>query len=213
MIPLKLMGKKDCSKGGRSKDGCGGRLFRGKYFLLGDLFIWILKKVDMFVAITKEIRDDLIKDGFRHDRIFETSNFIMPEKFYPLENPEDKYAIKKRLGIEADKKIITFSGRLVQRKRVDLLLRAVSKIVKARRDIRVVILGHGELLEDLQGLAPELSIREYVSFKGFVSNILDYLHVADIFVLTSDMEGMPNSLLEAMACGLPVIASKDRRCS
>ncbi|MBT9537521.1 MAG: glycosyltransferase family 4 protein [Nitrospirae bacterium] len=132
----------------------------------------------------------------------------MPEKFYPLENPEDKYAIKKRLGIEADKKIITFSGRLVQRKRVDLLLRAVSKIVKARRDIRVVILGHGELLEDLQGLAPELSIREYVSFKGFVSNILDYLHVADIFVLTSDMEGMPNSLLEAMACGLPVIATR-----
>jgi len=208
VIPLKLMGKKIVAKVAGAKMDVEAGSFRGKYFLLGDLFIWILKKVDMFIAITKEIRDDLIKDGFRHDRIFETSNFIMPEKFHPLENPEEKYAIKKRLGIEVDKKIITFSGRLVQRKRVDLLLRAVSKIVKARKDIRVIILGHGELLKDLQGMAPELSICEYVSFKGFVSNILDYLHVADIFVLTSDMEGMPNSLLEAMACGLPVIATR-----
>ena len=80
----------------------------------------------MFIAITKEIRDDpdwtMVSN---RENIFETSNFIMPEKFYPLEKPEDKYAIKKMLGIEADKKmIITFSGRLVQRKRVDLLLKS-----------------------------------------------------------------------------------------
>ena len=208
VIPLKIMNKKIVAKVAGAKMDVEAGSFKGKYFLIGDFFIRILKRVDMFIAITKEIRDDLIKDGFKRENIFETSNFIMPEKFYPLEKPEDKYAIKKMLGIEADKKIITFSGRLVQRKRVDLLLRAVSEIVKVRKDVRVIILGHGELLGDLQRMAIELNIPEYILFKGFVSNILDYLHIADVFVLTSDMEGMPNALLEAMACRLPVIATR-----
>ncbi|MBU4320538.1 MAG: glycosyltransferase [Nitrospinae bacterium] len=73
---------------------------------------------------------------------------------------------------------------------------------------RVVILGTGELMEDLRRSTVALGITEVVVFRGNVPNVLDYLQVTDLYLLTSEAEGMPNSLLEAMACRLPVIATK-----
>ena len=208
VIPLKLMHKRIVAKVAGAKMSIEAGSFRGKYLGIGNLFIRVLKKVDRFVAITDEIRDDLLKDGFAAERIFKTTNFIMPGRFFPVSGAAEKEEKKKAIGITDDRQVVTFSGRLVQRKRVDVLLKAVALTVKRRQDFHVLILGQGELMESMKRLAADLGLDGIVQFRGFDSNILDYLHATDIFLFTSDREGMPNSLLEAMACRLPVIATR-----
>ncbi len=96
----------------------------------------------------------------------------------------------------------------MRRKRVDVLIKAFADVLRKSDDVQLVILGHGELMEDMESLSDSLGIRERVYFMGFVPNMLDYLQVTDIFVFPSDREGMPNSLLEAMACRIPVVATR-----
>lgn len=208
VLPLKCMKKKIIAKVAGAKMNREAGSFRGKHFGVGDFFICILKKVDLFIAVSSEIRDDLINDGFDPERIFKTSNFIMPDKFYPETDMKRRQEIKNRLGIDTRKKCITFSGRLVPLKRLDILLKAVQAVSRKRKDFMVVILGQGELEAGLKKMASELGIDSHVLFKGHVPNILDYLHATDLFVFPSEKEGMPNALLEAMACGLPVIATR-----
>ncbi|TAL27283.1 MAG: glycosyltransferase family 1 protein, partial [Nitrospirae bacterium] len=208
LFVLKLMKKKIIAKVTSSKSDREVGSFKGRYWFIGDILIRILGKVDFFIAISGEIKAALIKDGIEERKIIEISNFIKRDEFFPETDAERKKIIKNKLGIDISKRIITLSGRLVHRKRVDVLLEAVAKVLKTRKDIQVIILGHGELMNDLLDMAADLKIQNYVSFRGMVSNILDYLHVTDIFVFTSEIEGMPNSLLEAMACRLPVIATR-----
>ncbi len=208
VLPLKLMRKKIIAKVAGAKMDIEAGSFKGKYLLLGNIFIKILKRVDAFIAISSEIKGDLIKDGFDEQRISEISNFIREEDFYPVKDREGIKSLKDKLGVGSEKKIITFSGRLVQRKRVDVLLNAVAEVLKVRKDVQVIILGQGEVEGTLKSMASELGIQGHVSFKSFVSNILDYLQITDIFVFPSEKEGMPNSLLEAMACRLPVISTR-----
>jgi glycosyltransferase involved in cell wall biosynthesis len=208
LLPLKIMKKKVVAKVAGAKMDIEAGSFRDKYLFVGNLFIVILKKVDAFIAISSEIRNDLLKDGFEEQNIHDIPNFIKEEEFHPEDRQDKIIAIKNRLGIDLDKKIITFSGRLVQRKRVDILFEAIAEIMKSRRDLQVMILGHGELKGKLELLAEEHNISSYIAFRNFVPNILDYLQITDIFVFPSVKEGMPNSLLEAMACRLPVVATR-----
>lgn len=208
VLPLKLMKKKVIAKVTGAKADREAGSFKGRYFFIGNLFIRILKKVDVFIAVSNEISDDLVQDGFDSKKIFKTINLIIPENFFPERIAEKRNKIKSRLGIDIDKRIITFSGRLVPLKRVDVLLEAVQGVLKTRKDIQLLILGHGELKESLHRMASDFGIGAFVSFKNSVSNILDYLQITDIFVFPSEKEGMPNSLLEAMACRLPVIATR-----
>jgi len=208
VIPLKLMRKKILAKVAGAKMKIEAGSFRGAYLFLGNIFIRILRKVDAFVAISSEIRDDLVKDGFDPTVIHCIPNFIMRDQFHPLPERGARDRLKKSLGIDAASKVLTFSGRLVQRKRVDVLLRAAAEVLKLRRDVVLIILGHGELKAELENMAGSLGIQERISFRNFVPNVFDYLHITDIFVFPSEKEGLPNALLEAMACGLPVIASR-----
>jgi glycosyltransferase involved in cell wall biosynthesis len=103
---------------------------------------------------------------------------------------------------------LIYTGRLIPRKRVDLLLCALS-ITSHARSCKLIIVGDGPLRSELEALAGQLGIEEQVSFVGeqVPSAVRDYLRRSDIFVLPSASEGMSNSLLEAMAEGLAVIAA------
>ena len=82
------------------------------------------------------------------------------------------------------------------------------KLMKDSRDSLLMILGGGPLEEKLRDQARTLGIEENVKFCGFVDNVGAYLAVTDVFVFPSFQEGFPNSVLEAMCCGLPVVSTK-----
>lgn len=102
--------------------------------------------------------------------------------------------------------IILSVGRLSRPKRYDLLIRAVAA-ARNQRPLRLLILGDGEERATLEALVRELRAESFVSLPGFAQNPYAYMAKADLFVLSSAWEGLPNALIEAMACGLPVVST------
>jgi glycosyltransferase involved in cell wall biosynthesis len=102
---------------------------------------------------------------------------------------------------------IILTGRLVEVKRIDVFLNAVRHVANKIPNLKVVIVGDGELRNKLQKLSVSLGIENNVSFAGYQDDIESWLRKSKIFVLTSDSEGLSLSMMEAMMCGLPVVVS------
>jgi GalNAc-alpha-(1->4)-GalNAc-alpha-(1->3)-diNAcBac-PP-undecaprenol alpha-1,4-N-acetyl-D-galactosaminyltransferase len=98
-------------------------------------------------------------------------------------------------------------GRLDPRKGFDLLLRAFDRIHDRHPDWQLTILGEGAIRAELEDLRSQLQLTDCVHLPGAVSNVSDYLRQADLFVMSSRVEGFPMALCEAMACGLPSLAT------
>jgi len=97
-------------------------------------------------------------------------------------------------------------GRLIPQKDFATLLRAFA-ILNARRRTRLVILGEGRLRPALESLARELGIEDHVDFPGFAENPYRYMSRAAVFALSSIYEGLPGVLIQALACGCPVVST------
>lgn len=102
---------------------------------------------------------------------------------------------------------IVFVGRLIHRKGLDLLVKALSAIREEGINASLIVVGDGIEKATYKKLSEELGVAEYVYFIGEQKNPFPFMNVADTFVLPSRSEGFPNVLIEAMALGLPVIAS------
>ena len=102
--------------------------------------------------------------------------------------------------------IIIAVGRLTKVKDFSTLIKAFS-IVNKKIPCRLIILGEGELRNELNSLAKDLNILNLISMPGFVENPYKYMKNSRIFVSSSLWEGFPNGLVEAMACGLHIIAT------
>jgi len=111
-------------------------------------------------------------------------------------------------GLAESKDIdVVTTCRLAPVKRIDVFLRAAAEIVGAKPDLRVAIVGDGDDREMLKRMAAELGVADNVTFAGYQSNIDPWLRRARLFLLTSDSEGVPLSIMEAMMMGLPCVAS------
>jgi glycosyltransferase involved in cell wall biosynthesis len=98
------------------------------------------------------------------------------------------------------------AGRMVPQKRFDILLRAFA--ASTNRDARLTILGDGPLRSELDRLARSLGIADRVDMPGYVGDIIPALRKSDLFVLSSDYEGLPAVVIEALACNVPVVATE-----
>lgn len=121
-----------------------------------------------------------------------------------LNQVEEKFYNKKCLGPRCD---IVSVGRLENQKNHKLLIKAFSMIESDFNDDKLKIYGDGRMLEELELYAESLGISNKVKFLGSVSNIQNEINKAKLFVLSSDYEGMPNALMEAMAMGIPCIST------
>ncbi len=168
------------------------------------LFKLILKKVNLIVNVSESVKWDLIE------------NFNAPEnKCIVIPNFCELDSIKKNkkepLPLEHQKifnnKVIISSGRYSYQKGTWHLIRAFQKVVFYDKEAHLVLTGRGPLKGYYQNLVKELKLENNIYILDYVDNIYRYLYQSKIYVLTSFYEGMPNALLEAMACGLPVIAT------
>lgn len=107
--------------------------------------------------------------------------------------------------------IIGYLGQLIQRKGLDILFQAVAMLDKNIK-WKLVLVGDGDYKKQLEDLAEALNISDSVHFFGFKQNRLEFLKGFDVFVLSSRLEGIPRCLMESMAAGIPVIASKIPGC-
>lgn len=117
----------------------------------------------------------------------------------------DALAIRRELDLPPDVRLLAGAGHVTHRKGFDLLLRALAGM--RARDVHAVILGSGPEEPALRALAGELGVAERVHWPGFRPDLVGLLPAADVFVLTSRNEGMANVMLEAMAAGVPVVAT------
>jgi glycosyltransferase involved in cell wall biosynthesis len=117
----------------------------------------------------------------------------------------DVSAIRRELGLPTNVRLIAGAGHVTHRKGFDLLVRAVAGM--RAPDVHAVIFGSGPEEPALRALAGELGVAERVHWPGFRPNLVEVLPACDVFVLASRNEGMANVMLEAMAAGVPVVAT------
>lgn len=114
---------------------------------------------------------------------------------------------RRACGFRETDFLVGFVGRLVRQKNPALVLRAAASLRQAGVACNVLVVGDGPLRRDLEGLAIELGIGDWVRFTGFRRDASTLMVCADVLALTSDWEGLPNVVLEALAAGIPVVGS------
>ena len=124
----------------------------------------------------------------------------------------DKVKKREEIGVKSDAFMLLSVGELVPNKNHEVVIRAMSILKKQNKlgSIEYVICGRGKYEKDLKKLAQELNVIDRVHFLGYRSDIYEICNSADLFVFMSHREGLPVALMEAMACGLPVICSNIR---
>jgi L-malate glycosyltransferase len=161
---------------------------------------WLLRHATRVLALNPEIEDRLVTLGVDDSAILHLPNAI-PAKFFALtDHSTQTRPDASRLGVLS-------VGRLDKFKGGDVLLRAWALVAKDLPDARLTIVGDGPARPSLEALAKNLSIAGSVSFSGPSLDVIEQYRNADLFVLPSLQEGMPNALLEAMASGLACVAS------
>lgn len=166
---------------------------------------WTYSKAESLIYPTEMARNLLEKLGKKNQHSVVISNGIDLQEFKPLAIGD----FNKRFKLPDDKVKLLFVGRIFPEKSIDTLIKAIPYILKKSQNIHVMIVGAGHLRIKLEKLVNNLKINDYVTFLGLVSEedkILAY-NASDIFVLPSlaELEGM--AVLEAMACGKPIIIS------
>ncbi len=169
---------------------------------------FVFKRVSKIVAVSDAVRKDILKTNprLKPDKVATIYNGIDEEAF-SVESIDLENA-RKRIGIE-EKEAVVFGtvGRLAPVKGHEFLLRAFSKVLDEIPGSWLVVAGSGPLESELKSRIEKTSMESRVRFLGFRSDIPQVLAGLDCFVLPSLSEGHPLSLLEAMACERPVIAS------
>ncbi len=164
------------------------------------LYRQLYPRSDKVICSSKYMRNDLIR------------NFgIPPQKISVIPNPVDTARIKSlcRSGnnpYRSGKIHLVAVGWLIHQKGFDLLLKSFEYAVGQLSDLHLTIVGDGPQREPLTRMAEDLGIRKRVSFVGHKDNPYLYMANADLFISSSRWEGLPNAVLESLACGTPVIA-------
>jgi glycosyltransferase involved in cell wall biosynthesis len=173
----------------------------------GDLYAAMIRRyfnqADRIIAVSQGIAQDL------------SENFgVRPELIAVIPNPVDldqirtlaEEPITEHCWFSEELPICLFVGRLSAQKGVEYLLQAMA-LARPLKKFRCVIIGDGEKRSELEALVKQLKLTEDIAFLGRQSNPFKFMHRATCFVLPSIVEGLPYVILEAMACGCPIIAT------
>lgn len=173
-----------------TRHGRSPHLTRRQKLLVGAASRWI----DHFVCVSEDIAGLSVQSGVRADRVRSICNGIDVQRFaYHGPQPGGPAVLVARLSPEKD---------------IETLLRAVALVVRQDPDFRLEIAGDGPCMPSLRQSAASLGLDEYVRFLGQVRDVPALLARAGMFVLSSLSEGISLTLLEAMASGLPIVATR-----
>jgi len=173
-----------------------------KHRLVPSCYKMLASRIDHAVAVSDGVAWELVRAGLPAAKISTIFNAVIGDDF----QVRAREPVVHPWLVQKDRPVFVTAGRLVEMKDQRTLLRAFA-IHLRQRPSRLILLGTGPMLAELQALAATLGIADDVAFEGFVENPLPYMLAADGFVLSSRSEGFGNVLVEAMGCGTPVIST------
>ena len=177
-------------------------------FLRRCLTVYTLKQARQVIAVTEDIKKKMIALGVGADKIAVVYNGVDSHRFRPMDTLE----CRKELGLPEDKTILLFIGAFRKIKGVDYLVDAYSKLNENNLagDLLLILIGDGELKNKIKDKVDRFGLRSKVRLAGIRPHqeIPRWINACDILCLSSEDEGCPNVILEALACGKPVVAAK-----
>jgi glycosyltransferase involved in cell wall biosynthesis len=163
---------------------------------------FLLRRFPGIAAVSDPVRDSLLRSGVPNDRIRLVQNGIDTESF------SRGQPVLKQLPQVQGKKVVGFIGRLAQEKGLAYLMQAAESIVREDSNVAFVFAGDGPYRDSLCNLIKKLNLETHVVLLGKRSDMVDVYASIDVLVLPSLSEGVPMVVLEAMAAGKPVLATK-----
>jgi glycosyltransferase involved in cell wall biosynthesis len=183
----------------------------------GRLALWAFKAADLYLSVSRGLVETYLAYGMPADRILEVPNGIDLDRFKPA-TTEERGALRRRLNLPDDRPVVTFVGFFSRDKQPRVLFDAWLQLTKDRGiETTLVFVGATKSayfeVDDLIGDqmrrdAEAAGLSDRLIFTGSTHHVEDYFRAADLFVLPSKREGLPVALLEAMASGLPCVASR-----
>jgi len=188
-----------------------GHVFWGYFGKLKTRIFILLEKISALVTDRLIMLTEQEKNDHLHFHIAPENKFSVVHSGINLDEfsntSVDPASMKRRLGVPEDNLIVGTVGRLTSIKGHRYLIEAARKIAGSRPDTTFVILGDGELLDELKNMVTRSDIEENIKFLGWRSDVAEVMSTFDIFALPSLNEGMGRVLVEAMALGRPIVAS------
>lgn len=164
-----------------------------------------LPRYDRVICVSQDLHDRCLQSGVPEHRCLLVDNAIDNGQ-YTRTLPIDE--AKRQLGVPSERLLLGAAGRLSDEKGFDLLIRAVDQLLADGNDLELLIAGEGDRHADLQRLIDLLGRSDRIRLLGYQPDLMPFYQALDLFVLSSLREGLPNVLLEAMASGVPVVATR-----
>ncbi len=168
---------------------------------------WLMGEADHIVCVAEALRTVALELGAAPDRVTTLRNGVDIERF----TTGDKLAARAATGLPGEATILLAVGHLIERKGCQPLLEAYARrFERSARAPRLVFVGEGELRGRLEARVAELGLGDQVSLPGSVTpaELPAWYRAADVMILASSREGWPNVVLESLACGTPVLATR-----
>ncbi|MDP2898509.1 MAG: glycosyltransferase [bacterium] len=180
-------------------------------------FSWVERRLsrwtDRVIACSNKVREHLIeKVGVNPLRVVVVPNGVDTDVFFPIKKRTRLYRsvenVRKQLGIEEGDTVIGTVGHMTRQKGYDVLVAAIPRILRKHPRAKFVFVGRGLLRGRIEKQARALGVEQRSRFAGIRPDISVVLNCFDVFVLPSLWEGFGTAIIEAMACGVPVVASR-----
>jgi glycosyltransferase involved in cell wall biosynthesis len=165
---------------------------------------WALRGADRLVAVSDSLKGLLVRHGIAAEKIRVIHNAIAAEESVPKSSRDD---IRRRHGIGSNDMVVGVFGRLNPEKGQQVFLKALQKTLPTMPRVKALIVGDGQDRPLLEEFCRASSLGDHVVFVGYRKNIADYYQAIDLLVQPSFSEGSPNTVLEAMSFGVPVLAT------
>ena len=181
---------------------------------MGRLGLFLFSLSDIMVSKSTALSEKYIESILPVSKLRKIPYGVDTNFFRPVKSEVEKLELRKRLALPVSRKIATFVGFMDERKGVDHLVEAWRHVIEKRSDATLVLIGPlGKeekqadqiFVRELQQQIRDWEIEDKVIFTGHILNVDEYLIASDVFTFASHQEGLPNAVLEAMACGLPCL--------